>query len=176
MWLLHNRWYVWRVDLEVLKNSFSIPNFIMTELLFNASTFSHKIDVSLFTSEQTFITIARQVNITAKKWSFPLRISSVNVTKSAGNWRNLTEEILNGKLHFLCSLFSQVSLLSAAYAQIDIQAHSPSMDLRTVLWKCIVALAVRILLKIAVSFSFSMSDALNCLWSTIVLAGEIMQK
>ena len=88
----------------------------------------------------------------------------------------LTEEILNGKLHFLCSLFSQVSLLSAAYAQIDIQAHSPSMDLRTVLWKCIVALAVRILLKIAVSFSFSMSDALNCLWSTIVLAGEIMQK
>ena len=40
-----------------------------------------------------------------KKWSFPLRISSVNVTKSAGKcafgniyWRNL-----NGKLHFLCS-------------------------------------------------------------------------
>ena len=30
-----------------------------------------------------------------KKWSFPLRISSVNVTKSAG--------ILNGKLIFLCS-------------------------------------------------------------------------
>ena len=33
-----------------------------------------------------------------KKWSFPLRISSVTVTKSAGNWGNL-----NGKLHFLCS-------------------------------------------------------------------------
>ena len=33
-----------------------------------------------------------------KKWSFPLRISSVNVTKSA-----VTEEILNGKLRFLCS-------------------------------------------------------------------------
>ena len=31
-----------------------------------------------------------------KKWSFPLRISSVNLTK-------FTEEILNGKLHFLCS-------------------------------------------------------------------------
>ena len=37
-----------------------------------------------------------------KKWSFPLRVSSVNVTKFAGNcrfghiyWRNL-----NGKLHF----------------------------------------------------------------------------
>ena len=35
-----------------------------------------------------------------KKWSFPLRISSVNVTKSAGNCilATFTEEILNGKL------------------------------------------------------------------------------
>ena len=42
-----------------------------------------------------------------KKWSSPLRISSVNVTKSKGNcefgqiyW---CEEIFNKKLHFLCS-------------------------------------------------------------------------
>ena len=35
-----------------------------------------------------------------KKGSFPLRISSVNVTK-------FTEEILNGKLHFLCSAHSK---------------------------------------------------------------------
>ena len=36
---------------------------------------------------------------------FPLRISSVNVTKSAGNCGlvTFTEEILNGKLHFLGS-------------------------------------------------------------------------
>ena len=41
-----------------------------------------------------------------KKWSFPLRFSSVNVTKSVAicwfghiYWRNL-----NGKLHFLCSV------------------------------------------------------------------------
>ena len=35
-----------------------------------------------------------------KRWSFPLRISPVNVTKSAGNckWK-----LLNGKRHFLCS-------------------------------------------------------------------------
>ena len=40
-----------------------------------------------------------------KKWSFPLWVSSVNLTKSTGNcgfghfyWRNL-----DGKLHFLCS-------------------------------------------------------------------------
>ena len=41
-----------------------------------------------------------------KKWSFPLSISSENVTKSAGNcwFVTFTEEILNGKLHFLCSV------------------------------------------------------------------------
>ena len=33
---------------------------------------------------------------------FPLRISSVNVTKFA-DLVTITEEILNGKLHFLCS-------------------------------------------------------------------------
>ena len=40
-----------------------------------------------------------------KNWSFPLRISSVNVTKSAvpADLVTFTEEILNGKLHFLCS-------------------------------------------------------------------------
>ena len=38
-----------------------------------------------------------------KKWNFRLRISSVNVTKSAGNCADLvsfTEEILNQKLNF----------------------------------------------------------------------------
>ena len=35
-----------------------------------------------------------------KNWSFLLWISSVNMNKSAGNF---PEEILNGKLHFLCS-------------------------------------------------------------------------
>ena len=40
-----------------------------------------------------------------KKQSFPLRISSVNLTKSAGNcgFDHIYEEILNGKLQFLCS-------------------------------------------------------------------------
>ena len=37
------------------------------------------------------------------KWSFPLRISSVNVIKSA-DLVTFTEEILNGKLHFSCSV------------------------------------------------------------------------
>ena len=39
-----------------------------------------------------------------KKWSLPLTISSVNVTSV--NDFTFTEEILNGKLHFLCSLSS----------------------------------------------------------------------
>ena len=40
-----------------------------------------------------------------RKWSFPLKISWINVTKSAGtaDLVTLTEEILNRKLHFLCS-------------------------------------------------------------------------
>ena len=40
-----------------------------------------------------------------KKWSFPLRVSSVNVTNSAVycDLVTITEEIRNGKLHFLCS-------------------------------------------------------------------------
>ena len=37
-----------------------------------------------------------------KKWSFPFRISSVNVIKSA-DLVTFTKAILNGKLHFLCS-------------------------------------------------------------------------
>ena len=38
--------------------------------------------------------------------SFPLRISSVNVTKSAGNcgFGHIYSKIFNGKLHFLCSV------------------------------------------------------------------------
>ena len=43
-----------------------------------------------------------------KKWSFPLWISSVHTTKSAETADLVTfaEEILNGKLHFLCSAIS----------------------------------------------------------------------
>ena len=37
-----------------------------------------------------------------KKWNFPLKISSVNVQETA-DLITFTEELLNGKLHFLCS-------------------------------------------------------------------------
>ena len=57
----------------------------------------------------------RQQTPLHKKWSFQLRISSVNVTKSVVSCRfgykiadlvTFTEEIFNGKLHFLCSACS----------------------------------------------------------------------
>ena len=48
------------------------------------------------------------LNNTAQKWRFPLRISSVNMTKSGGSADlvTFTEDILSGKLHyfFLCSV------------------------------------------------------------------------
>ena len=41
-----------------------------------------------------------------KKWSFLLKISSVNVTNSTGNcgFGHISEEVLNGNLHILCSV------------------------------------------------------------------------
>ena len=42
-------------------------------------------------------------SFTAKKKSFPLKLSSVNVTKSKSAV-SFTEEILNGNFHFLCSV------------------------------------------------------------------------
>ena len=48
-----------------------------------------------------------QIQLTLhKKWSFPIRISTVNVTKSAVNrgFGHIYWEILNGKFHFLCSV------------------------------------------------------------------------
>ena len=46
------------------------------------------------------------VTDTAQKWSFPLRISSVNVPnpQEPADFVTFTEEILNGKLHCLCSV------------------------------------------------------------------------
>ena len=46
---------------------------------------------------QSFLTISLH-----KKWTFPLRISSVNANKFA-DLVTFTEEIVNGRLYFLCS-------------------------------------------------------------------------
>ena len=42
-----------------------------------------------------------------KKWSVPLRISSVSVTKETADLATFTEKIPNGILHFLCSVKSE---------------------------------------------------------------------
>ena len=74
--------------------------------------FIKKVDyvfLTFFTFEAFFFTGHNCTIFTAqKKWSFPLRISSANVTKSAVSYPNpvtFTEEILNKKLYFLCSDF-----------------------------------------------------------------------
>ena len=50
-----------------------------------------------------FLTIDFNKQIWHKEGSFPLRISRINVTKTAVDLVTFTEEILNGKLHFFCS-------------------------------------------------------------------------
>ena len=48
-------------------------------------------------------------SILLKKWSFPLRISSVNVDLVTAYLVRFTEEILHGKLHFLyCAMISRL--------------------------------------------------------------------
>ena len=48
-----------------------------------------------------------------KKWSFPLRISSANILipQETGDLVTFTEEILNRKLHFLCSVTPKIQIL-----------------------------------------------------------------
>ena len=53
------------------------------------------------------VVLIKKVNLTARKMRFSLRISSVNVTVDLVT---CTEEFLNRKLHFLCSVY-EVNLL-----------------------------------------------------------------
>ena len=76
--------------------------------------------------------ILHEVFCTAQKWSFPLRISSVN------NLVTFTVEILNGKLHFLCRVVSARNILTlstllyfAEFHRILIKSYLKSMSL----WK-----------------------------------------
>ena len=52
-----------------------------------------------------------RLDINAQKMKFPLKISSVNVIKSAGycGFDHIPEEILNGKLHFFCSVLTWIT-------------------------------------------------------------------
>ena len=59
-----------------------------------------------------------------KKWCFPLRISSV----IPADLVTFTEEILNGKLHFLCSVISHFWVKPWCWGQIVIYSSVSSFD------------------------------------------------
>ena len=63
-------------------------------------------------SPSWFVTRLNLFLHSTKKWSFSLKISPVNVTKSAVSCYlvRLTGEILNGKLHFLCNVLCLIGI------------------------------------------------------------------
>ena len=57
-----------------------------------------------------------------KKWSFPLRIYSIYVTKSAvSGMENLINGRVNGKIHFLCKHFGTKLIDSTSW---ELESHS----------------------------------------------------
>ena len=84
------------------------PFFITFVVYLNVYSIEWTFRIYTLTYQKTFIAYPKFINFFAslhKKWSFPLRSSSVNVTKSEGNceFGHISEEILNENLHFLCS-------------------------------------------------------------------------
>ena len=90
-------------------NSFPVYLLFQCPTLFIVITPINKPITSLWVVLQPRNVRSRNTTHCTKKWSFPLRISSVKVTKSAWNcgfdhiyWRNFKE-----KPHFLCSDISK---------------------------------------------------------------------
>ena len=75
-----------------------------------------------------------------KKWSFPLRITSVNATKSAGTWRDLvtfTEEILTGKLYFFVqwnACFCSCGMRVNSLTQLSNKSHLIALHLELIVF------------------------------------------
>ena len=109
-WLLLSKLPMFHISSACMyKNSHNLRNYVTRHI--------HKfVDLLEETGSALLSVKVKIVTITLhKKWSFPLRIFSVNVTKPQFPhiyWRNpdpadfltFTEEILNEKLHFLCSV------------------------------------------------------------------------
>ena len=106
--------YFWNINMSFVKK------FIKKLIFFNfKSNFLKKVfycvtkiyDLATIHSKmpvlQHFLNFLRNSTLFAihKKWSFPLRISSVDVinTQETADLVTFTEEIFNGRLHFLCS-------------------------------------------------------------------------
>ena len=73
----------------------------------------------------SFVKLPRQRRL-HKKLSFPLRISSVNVTKSAcpADLVSFTEEILNGKLIFVHGKDAVLSLFNFVFTLAKLRVHT----------------------------------------------------
>ena len=81
-------------------------DFILFKMIcFSKITFKkEKNCCGIFNKSNTLLYKSAEVPL-HKKWSFPLRISSVNVAKSTvADLVVFTEEIFNAKLHSLCSV------------------------------------------------------------------------
>ena len=73
------------------------------------------LSISFFTQNDILVSCKSILQWTLhKKWSFPFRISSINVTKSAVScgFDHIYQKILSGKLHFLCS---GIKILNKSY-------------------------------------------------------------
>ena len=85
------------------------PTFIKRDLWMGSSDSGYHKDFVTITGEthcsQNFKYLFAHITL-HKKWSFPLRISTVNVSKFAetADLVTFTKEILNVKLRFLCSI------------------------------------------------------------------------
>ena len=89
---------IWKYSLNFRRKFYlEILPFTSNQMFVCKFTFSEKRDLNFP------LKVFRRVFYAAQRWSFPWRISSINLTKTA-YLVLFTEEILNGKIHFLCSV------------------------------------------------------------------------
>ena len=114
--------------------------------------YSKRLNNKINSIHEKSLRITYQDNTVRRKWSFLLRISPVNVTKSAvyGKLVKLTGEILNGKFHFLCTDASTFQELLNGEHFVSIR-HINVHLLATEMFKVPLGLSSEILLKIFVS-------------------------
>ena len=114
--------------------------------------YSKRLNNKINSIHEKSLRITYQDNTVRRKWSFLLRISPVNVTKSAvsGKLVKFTGEILNGKFHFLCTDASTFQELLNEEHFVSIR-HINVHLLATEMFKVPLGLSSEILLKIFVS-------------------------
>ena len=123
------------------KKRFSVFNEILEQVSLTLFYVCRRTNSNLFYSQKVIMQVlvsslmlylTRWKFTLHKKWSFPLRISSINLTKSAGNCDlvTFTEEILHGKFHFLCS----VSFCGFLYSETLLSSLPKLLPLNVLRW------------------------------------------